>query len=221
MTHMPKVTVLGGEGEQPRPVVYLHMEPEEAARLAVELPGCVLVCVSGNDWNRDFSPWAAAGVFRAGGDFSGGAEGYLQTFRQEVMPAAEGAMHFSVTGRYIAGYSMAGLFALYSWLRGMQWDGVACCSGSVWFDGFEPWARTQNAQPTRLWMSVGDREKRTRNVRMQCVEDCARRLAQHWGERMPTHFQLEKGGHFEEPEKRILRGIQWMLYGSIHGVTEM
>ena len=145
MTHMPKVTVLGGKGEQPRPVVYLHMEPEEAARLAVELPGCVLVCVSGNDWNRDFSPWAAAGVFRTGGDFSGGAEGYLQTFCQEVMPAAEGAMHFSVTGRYIAGYSMAGLFALYSWLRGMPWDGVACCSGSVWFDGFEPWAKIGRA----------------------------------------------------------------------------
>lgn len=207
-----EVTVFGGDGIHPRPLVFLHGSRDEAERVYAELAGaCVLVCVSGNDWNGDFSPWAAPGVFRQAGDFTGGAAVYARKFEGEIVPGVLERLTFAPTGKYLAGYSMAGLFALYSWLTGTDWTGVVSCSGSVWFDGFLEWAEAQTPRATRLWLSVGDRERKTRNVRMQTVEEHTRRLAAHWQERMDVRFTLEQGGHFDDPAGRLVRGIRWCI----------
>ena len=139
-----------------------------------------------------------AGVFRQAGDFTGGAAVYARKFVGEIVPGVLERLTFAPTGKYLAGYSMAGLFALYSWLTGADWTGVVSCSGSVWFDGFLEWAEAQTPRATRLWLSVGNRERKTRNLRMQTVEEHTRRLAAHWQERMNVRFTLEQGGHFDD-----------------------
>lgn len=207
----PCVTLFGVAGDACRPLVWLHASPETGrdvyARLRIP---CALACVDGAQWERDFTPWPAERVFTRGSGFEGGASAYLETLLAR-MEWVERQLDFPVAGRYLAGYSLAGLFAVYAWLQGVPLDGVGSFSGSLWYDGFADWAMQRKTQPVRLVLSVGDREKRARNPRMARVEECTRRLAEHWTEKMPVRFWLEKGGHFDDAAGRMARGIACLL----------
>ena len=208
-----RVMLLGPAGKDACPLVWLHA-PEDLGRSVWERLRvcCALACVEGADWNRDFSPWPAERAFARGAGFDGGAPAYLQAF-QGLTSEVEQGLDFPVTGRYLAGYSLAGLFAVYAWLQGFPLKGVGSFSGSLWYDGFADWAMARRAAPARLALSVGDREKRAGNPRMRQVEACTRRLAEHWAKEMPVRFWLEKGGHFDGVAGRIARGIDALLEG--------
>lgn len=204
-----RLTVFGKA--EKAPLVLLHASQEEAAQIYGGIrTRCMLVCIDGTDWPKDFTPWQAPGL-RAGEMFSGGAEAYLTRLNMEVLPQVEAMLPAPATGRYLCGYSLAGLFALWSWLRGMNWTGVGCFSGSVWYDGFAVWAQAQKPVPAALALSIGQREKRTQIPRMAQGETCMRCLAQTWAERMPVSFALEPGGHFTDVPGRIVRGIDRLL----------
>lgn len=66
------------------------------------------------DWNRDMSPWPSKRVFRGGEDFTGGAPEFLQILCGDIIPAAERFMGAEPETRAIAGYSLAGLFAVWA-----------------------------------------------------------------------------------------------------------
>ncbi len=206
-----QATMLYAKDQGAVPLVWLHASPQTGSAVLdlIETP-CALACVEGADWNRDLSPWPAARVFARGADFAGGAPAYLPALRA-LMEQAESSLPFPQQGRYLTGYSLAGLFALYAWLQGLPLDGVGSFSGSVWFDGFADWAMDREPAPARLALSVGDRERRTGNPRMARVEDCTRLLAGHWAKKMPVRFWLEKGGHFDHTDARMARGINWLL----------
>ena len=98
-----------------RPVIYIHTAAEECAEIfSASEQRATLVCVSGVDWNRDMSPWPAARAFKGGEDFAGGAAIYLKRLEEEIIPVAESFLGFVPAERGIAGYSLGGLFALWS-----------------------------------------------------------------------------------------------------------
>lgn len=206
-----RLTLLGAEGGAGRPLVWLHASPEAGREIhtRMDIP-CALACVDGAQWERDFTPWPAERVFARGAGFYGGAPAYLTSFAA-LVERTEQRLAFPVTERYLTGYSLAGLFAVYAWLQGLPLDGIGSFSGSLWYDGFAEWAMAKDARPVSLVMSVGDREKRARNARMAQVEACTRRLAEHWAKQMPVRFWLEKGGHFEDTAERMARGIGCLL----------
>ena len=72
----------------------------------------------------------------------------------------------------------------------------------------QPWVR----RPEKLYLSLGDREARTRNPMMRLVEDKTRALAAFYeAQGVPTVLEMNPGGHFNEPERRMARGIAWIL----------
>ena len=75
-----------------------------------------LTAVKVESWNRDLSPWPAPAVF-GNEDFGDGAAALLR----EILPlcADEGKRYF------IGGYSMAGLFALWSAFQTEAFSGAA------------------------------------------------------------------------------------------------
>ena len=107
--------IFGPEKEKGAPVFWLHTFPGEGEKIWEQSKKqCVLICVTGIDWNRDLSPWRAEKVFDDGEDFGGGAGVYLKCLKERLVPAAEGELSWPVKCRGIAGYSMAGLFAVYA-----------------------------------------------------------------------------------------------------------
>ena len=68
------------------------------------------------------------------------------------------------------------------------------------------------ADSRKLYLSLGDREARTRNPMMRPVEDKTRALAAFYeAQGVPTVLEMNPGGHFNEPERRMARGIAWIL----------
>ena len=201
-------------------VVYAVMDQDEAQAVwsVLREPKPALAAISGVDWNRDLSPWPAPKVLRNGGDFGGGGPAFLDMLTGQIVPSVEAQLGFVPVSRAVAGYSLAGLFALWSVFQTDMFDRAASVSGSLWFDGFIDYMKS-SAPPSdlrRIYLSLGDREKNARNQRMAAVEDCTRQTAEllrKWN--IPLMLEMNPGGHFQDIPGRIARGIN-QLMGSAH-----
>lgn len=193
-------------------VIGAEREMQEILHLCVDCEA-VLVFVPCTDWNRYLSPWRADGVFPGGEDFSGEAACYLQTLVEKILPAAEEKT--IPQRRFIVGYSLAGLFALWALYQTNRFCGAASLSGSLWYDGFVAYTEKHSfvRAPERIVLSVGGREKNTKSSRVQCVEDCTRRLyAAYKAQDIDTRFTLHPGGHFANVPNRIADGIRTLVW---------
>ncbi len=172
-----------------------------------------LMAIGGLDWDDELTPWPAPGVFK-GQSFGGHADRWLRELTEQVLPAALEKLPERPCWIGLAGYSLAGLFAVWASFRASIFSRAASVSGSLWYPGFIDCAAA-NAPvhaPERVYISVGDREGKARNPVMRTVEDAARRLAAMYAdEGVPTRFDLNPGGHFNDPLGRMAKGIAWLL----------
>lgn len=186
------------------PVVYVHGNAEVPDRF-----GWTVVSVDGIDWNRDLTPWPAKAVFRGQPDFGGGAGAYLRELTGEIIPAVEEDLQ--PCARIIAGYSLAGLFAVYAALETDLFQAAASVSGSMWYPGFAEYAEQKEGAPKLAYFSVGDREKLGRNAAFHSIEGCTQRICNSFAERgARTVFELNPGGHFNDAEERMRRAFDWL-----------
>ena len=166
-----------------------------------------LVACQVEDWNRDLSPWEDPPVFGKEA-FGGRAEETLQELRESVL------RHFGPADRkIIGGYSLAGLFALWASYRENSFEGVAAASPSVWFPGFVDMAERELVMTKKIYLSLGDKEEKTKNPTMATVGDSIRRLRQIYEEMdgIETVLEWNEGNHFREPELRMAKGFAWVL----------
>ena len=179
------------------------IENEAAAIAALAGPDFRLIAAKIADWNRELSPWEAPPVFGREG-FGGGAEETLA----EILPlcAEEGKRC------YIGGYSLAGLFALWAACETDAFAGVAAASPSVWFPGFTDYVKAHGIRCGRVYLSLGDREEKTRNPVMAAVGDRIRDLHALLAARgTDCILEWNPGNHFREPELRTARAFAWLL----------
>ena len=196
------------------PVLYTVSEAAEARELfaSLSIPRPTLICIDGVDWDRDLSPWPAEKVFRGGADFSGGADAFLQVLLQDILPAAEADL--SPAWRGVFGYSLAGLFSLWALTKTDVFARCASVSGSLWFDGFVEYlsAHPLLGTPKRVYLSLGDKEEKAKNPRMQRVRvatEQAREIITKQG--VSCAFELNPGGHFQDPLGRQKRAVLALL----------
>ncbi len=201
--------VFKAEKTEERPLIYLHTAAEECAEIfAASAKAATLVCVSGIDWNTDMSPWPAARAFKGGEDFAGKAGEYLRQLESDIVPEVEKLLGFTPVKRGIAGYSLGGLFALWSVYNTELFSLAASASGSLWFDGWTDYiqANVLKIQPERVYISLGDREKNARDPRMRMVEENSRLTARL----LSAKFEINEGNHFKDAPLRMARAIDYI-----------
>ena len=204
--------------------------PEEL----LEAANTACVCISGEDWNRDLTPWPAERIFKSGEDFGGKADAYLALLAETIIPRTEEALSVKPRFRALAGVSLAGLFSVYAAYRTDLFDRIASISGSLWYDDFLAFMRAHkpSARLERAYFSLGDREKKTGNRRMARVEEgtleavrlLREALGDVGGERAGrkqagrkqageerVFFESNPGNHFADPEGRMERAFRWLL----------
>lgn len=207
------------KGSSSSPLIVLNSFGDEWKHItdALDLMGVSsysMLAVTCSEWNKELAPWDAKAVFKGESDFEGGADLYLERLTEEIIPRSLKTNGLNPSAVYVAGYSMAGLFALYSLYKSDVFDGAASCSGSLWFPGFKefvfdnPFKRT----PSKLYMSLGDREAKTKNRIMAAVEDNTQAVADHYKNLgIDICFEMNQGGHFTEPAMRTAKGIAFLL----------
>lgn len=192
-------------------IVYAVMDHQSAEEIWCLLKGqdLALAVISGVDWNRELSPWSTPKAFRDGADFGGQASVLLDALAHQIIPLTEKHLRCVPEFRGIAGYSLAGLFALWAVYQTDLFDRAASISSSLWFDGFLDFMRANTPKAKLVYLSLGDREKAVKNPRLAAVEDCtvqAVELLRAQG--VSTVFEMNRGGHFRDIPTRIACGIQ-------------
>lgn len=196
--------------ERCRGIVYAVMDSECAEETwnLLRGRGMALAAVTGVDWNRDLSPWQASRAFRSGPDFSGGGAAFLDLLTQTLLPLTEARLPDPPAFRGIAGYSLAGLFALWAVSRSPHFNRAASVSGSLWYDGFLDYLGGRTIQADFVYLSLGDREKAARNPRLSAVEDCTLQAVDLLrAQGVPVQFELNPGGHFQDVSVRLARAL--------------
>ena len=173
---------------------------------------CNYIIYEVTDWNCDFSPWEFTISRKM--TFSGGGRRTLDWIVNECISFCE--KEYGLTGRrIICGYSLAGLFSLWAFYETGLFSGVICCSGSLWFGDWISYAESHSApSDSCVYISLGDREEKARDRIMATVGDCTRRQYEIICEdkNVSRHIlEWNEGGHFNEPEMRIAKGIRWMM----------
>ena len=186
------------------------------------MPGCppvVLVSVNnpGGGLDDELSPWPAPAVWKGQAPYKGQAAAHLKWMTEECMSEVEDRL--KATGilqqiPMIAGYSLAGLFALWAGWTSGNFARVASVSGSLWYPGFTDFIR-DNA-PTghigKVCISLGDRESHTRHPLMSQVDTCTAAVVEAVKARgINTVFEWNPGNHFDHPERRMARAIAEMV----------
>lgn len=201
------------------PVVYLNTFAEEGGEVYKFLceSGCsgfCLVTVSNLDWNDDMSPWEIPPIAKNDTSCTGGADKYLELLSEEIMPAAEKHINTEISRRCLAGYSLAGLFAVYSMYRTDLFADIASMSGSLWFPHFKEYIFSHETMvtPKHIYFSLGDRESKTNNPYLRTVQTDTEETERFYREKgIDTIFQLNRGNHYKDAAERTASGIAWIL----------
>ena len=172
------------------------------------------------DWEHELSPWRAEKVFRGGRDFGDGADKTVRELEYVIVPELKRALGYPEMPCMVAGYSLAGLFAIYALYRTAIFTGAVSVSGSLWFPGFLDYAASHEMPrtPSRIYLSLGDREKNTKSSIMCRVEENTAALYEGFcAEGIECVFELNPGNHFQNAEQRLAKGIAWIVSDSSIG----
>ena len=179
--------------------------------------GFNLVTISGLQWNQELSPWPVETVVSRDDNFAGEACHWLPKLTGEVVPQVESLLDAPPAWRCLAGYSLAGLFAVWAAFHCDVFTRILSASGSMWYPGWLEYAREHEpAAPLQgVYLSVGDKESTSRNAVLQTVGERTRQLADLMARRgIPSQFELNPGNHFKNPPLRVAKGIKWLLENS-------
>lgn len=184
---------------------------------ALQNMGCTsinLLVVGNIDWNHDMSPWYMPSIYSKEKSFSGGADEYLRLLIDEILLKAKELIEGEPKFTGIAGYSLAGLFAVYAMYKTDVFDRVASMSGSLWFSNFIEYCKRNEYKrlPDKIYFSLGDKEANTRNPVLKTVQDKTIELSEYFkilGSEVI--FELNPGNHFTDTILRSAKGIKAIL----------
>jgi predicted alpha/beta superfamily hydrolase len=206
-------------GVQGVPTVYtpMFMEAGQALLQECEKAGCRqfnLVTISGLRWGEELTPWAHEPVLSNKDHFGGKANEYTVFMTEKVIPFAEEAFGDAGSERILAGYSLAGLYAIYAPYVTDAFQRVASASGSLWYPDFLEFALDHELirKPLSAYLSLGDRESRSRNEYVSKNQENTERLQQYFASLgIQSVFELNPGNHFNNATGRLAKGIVWTM----------
>ena len=205
--------------EPEAPIIYLNTFSGEGQKVyeATQTAGChpfTLVTISDLNWNHDMVPWDSPSAFKNADPCTDGADDYLRLLTEEIIPTAEKELAGIPRWRGIAGYSLAGLFALYAIYQTDLFSRVGSMSGSLWFPGIKEYIFSHEPKhwPDCMYFSLGDKESKTRNPILQSVRQNTEEIhAFYRGKGIDTMFQLNPGNHYNQTVERTAAGLCWLL----------
>ena len=190
--------------------VYIIGGEDYVSLFPLSFPDTVFVSIKVEEWNRYLSPYKAENPFRKGEFFEGEGDVLLSSIKDELVPRVENK-EMDIE-RYLLGYSMGGLFSLYSSLVSDLWNGVGSVSGSLWLQDFDTFVSKNVPSTKKIYLSLGRKEKESRNIVLKSVEVKTKAIYDTLKEEsIESTFVLNEGGHFQDEEKRLRDAVSWLL----------
>ena len=173
-----------------------------------------LVAFKIEDWNSELTPWEMP-LLRGKGNFGDGATGTLEFIKNDLIPSL--SEYINVENKEIkyilGGYSLAGLFSLWSGYQTDIFEGIAAVSPSVWYKGWIEYVEAEKPLSEKIYLSLGDTEEKTKHQILSKIGDNIRK--QHEilenSRNMKTVLEWNEGNHFQNPDIRTAKGFLWVM----------
>ena len=173
-----------------------------------------LVAFKIEDWNSELTPWEMP-LLRGKGNFGDGAAGTLEFIKNELIPAlSEYTNTENKEIKYIlGGYSLAGLFSLWSGYQTDIFEGIAAVSPSVWYKGWIEYVEAGKPLSEKIYLSLGDTEETTKHQILSKIGENIRKQHEilEKSENMKTILEWNEGNHFKNPDIRTAKGFLWVM----------
>ena len=184
----------------------------EIAAIAQSAHQFLFAAIPVENWNDELSPWEAPAVWGKE-SFGGNAADTLRFLTEQVIPTLKQQFPLPENVKIIlGGYSLAGLFALWASTQTDLFYGIAAASPSVWFPDWMEFERQRPIQAQRIYLSLGDKEERTKNIVMAVVGDNIRTLHSRLAERgADCTLEWNSGGHFKDADLRTAKAFRWTM----------
>ena len=173
-----------------------------------------LVAFKIEDWNSELTPWEMS-LLRGKGNFGDGAAGTLEFIKNDLILAVSEYINIENKEiKYIlGGYSLAGLFSLWSGYQTDIFEGIAAVSPSVWYKGWIEYVAAGKPLSEKIYLSLGDTEEKTKHQILSKIGDNIRK--QHEilenSENVKTVLEWNEGNHFQNPDIRTAKGFLWVM----------
>ena len=172
-----------------------------------------LVAFEIKDWQIELTPWTAPAAFGKI-PFGDGADTTLTYIEDILIPKLE-QMHLYDKGTMrclLGGYSLAGFFALWAGYQRPVFDGIAAVSPSVWYPKWMEYAEMHKPSPSAVYLSLGDKEEKTKNPVMAQVGNCIRKQQELLrAQGINTILEWNPGNHFQHSDERTAKGFAWLM----------
>lgn len=172
------------------------------------------VTITGFDWENDLSPWPESALLRNDDVFAGKAADFLRILVEKIVPQALREIGIAEGKCHLVGYSLAGLGTFYMAYHSDVFSSIASVSGALWYPKFVDYVRGHSLPATveRVYLSLGDKEQKTRNPYMSRVQEATELIYNHLTQSgVKAIFELNPGNHFKNEILRIAKGIHWIL----------
>ena len=173
-----------------------------------------LVAFKIEDWNSELTPWEMS-LLRGKGNFGDGAAGTLEFIKNDLILAVSEYINIENKEiKYIlGGYSLAGLFSLWSGYQTDIFEGIAAVSPSVWYKGWIEYVAAGKPLSEKIYLSLGDTEEKTKHQILSKIGDNIRKQYEilEKSENVKTVLEWNEGNHFQNPDIRTAKGFLWVM----------
>ena len=173
-----------------------------------------LVAFKIEDWNSELTPWEMP-LLRGKGNFGDGATRTLEFIKNDLILALSECINTGNNGiKYIlGGYSLAGLFSLWSGYQTDIFEGIAAVSPSVWYKKWIEYVEAEKPLSEKIYLSLGDTEEKTKHQILSKIGDNIRKqheILENSGN-VKTVLEWNEGNHFKNPDIRTAKGFLWVM----------
>jgi len=171
----------------------------------------VLVAFQVIDWDLDLTPWHDDAINRSPevGTMTGETLHYVT---ESLLPALEA--EYGKLPVILGGYSLGGLFALWSSSQTDRFSAIAAASPSLWIKDWLDFAQAHPVMTGKVYLSLGDREEHVKNRFIARVGDSVRGEYELLQARLGSEnctLVWNSGGHFQDEDKRLASAFAWCL----------
>ena len=163
------------------------------------------------DWDMDLTPWHDDAINRKP-DVGTKTFDTLRYVTESLLPALEA--EYGNLPVILGGYSLGGLFALWSSSQTDRFAAIAAASPSLWIRDWLDFAQAHPVKTAKVYLSLGDQEAHVKNRAIARVGDSVRGeyelLKAQLGEENCT-LAWNAGGHFQDGDKRQAAAFSWCI----------
>lgn len=174
-----------------------------------------------NNWSYEMTPWFSSEAKLESENKTEiteietketGAKDKLDYILNTVISQYESIYKNENRNYVLAGYSLAGLFALWASYQTDQFWGIMAASPSVWFPDWTKYIEKEKCKAKKVYLSLGSKEHKTRNQLMAKVADNIQTQYEClMKQNVEVTLEMNPGNHFKDVTERMIKGISLFL----------